>query len=135
MLFDQFRKRCLDAFFDIRERFTFGRTNGFRMILPLTIDFRLLLFDFLDALAVPQAVIQVLQPFERLGFHIAALREQARGLLATLTGGRINRSDFLANQFVDRLNHLLDAVIVERDIEGPFDATLVVKVGHARTNK
>ena len=73
------------------DRLALRRADGFGMVLKLAKDLRLADADFVDQLAVPQAVVEVLQLVERLDLELVIGREGVGRLLGRAAGRGINR--------------------------------------------
>ena len=82
----------------------------------------------LDELAVPQAVIEVLQVRQRLHFKLVIGSHRLGGLIGRTTGGRVQVVDRNGVQFDDDAVDLNGPNLAQGDVQGAFDAALFVKV-------
>lgn len=117
------------------DRFPFGRADGLRIFLQLAIDLGLAVADFVDEFAVPQAVVEILKFDELFDPETVVAGQDGRCLFGTAARGGIDLVDFGLAQLLHNAGDLQAASFTERDIESPFDAALLIKIGGARANE
>ena len=117
------------------ERFSFGRDHRLRPLLPLPIRLGLGVPHLFDEFPLPQAVIEILQLFERPDLQAAAQRHGLRRVPRRLARGRVNVVNLHVRQLADDASHLVGPVLAERYIEGALDSPLVVEIRGPRLNQ
>ena len=130
-----FRQAGADSIRRRADAFAFRRSKRLGVFLPLAIHLWLVLTNFLHALPVPQAVIEVFQPVECFHFRVSLFRKGGCCLLRALAGRSVDHFDVEIGKVGRRAGDLGDAVLVQWNIQRAFYSSLLVEIGSAWTNE
>ena len=126
-----------DPLLGLLDHFAVGRTDVFRLLLPLAIDLGLLVADLADLHALPQPQVEVLHAVELLqrARRGPSARISARLPRPTRTARRRSISIRLVAQLIDGAGHLHQALAVQRDVQGRLDPFLAIVIRRPRTDE
>lgn len=105
-----------------------------RIVLHLFVQLRLLTFDFLDALALPKPMIEVLKTLADFPAAPGRFSDFSRGSLSGFAWATVNNRDRQMRYFTRHSADLLESSSRKGDIQAPFHTILFIERGRTWTN-
>ena len=116
------------------EGFSARRADRFRVFLELPVEFRLLDPQFFDPPPVPEAEIEVVKRLNDFDSRVPVGGEFIGGLPSGSAGTGVDQVDMFGMEGIGGLADLSSPVCAQGDIQGPFDAALLIKICRTGSN-
>jgi hypothetical protein len=132
---DNPQQRQTNSMASLMHRLPLGRANIFGMLLATLVDSWLLATHFVNQLAVPKSVIEVLQALDLFTLHLMISRNLFSRFQCGLTGRTVDSVHRFLGQFVDDSVDLAPPCLIQRNAQGTFDSSLLVEIRRTWPNQ